>query len=44
MDITPFVIEQREHLTEGFEELQTPYEQIYRPYSTTAALAVGIDL
>lgn len=43
-DITPFVIEQREYLKEGFKGLQTPSEQIYRPHSNTAALAVGIDL
>ncbi len=43
-DITPFVIEQRENLKEDFKALQTPSEENYRPHSTTAALAVGIDL
>ncbi len=43
-DITPFVIEQRQHLKEGFAGLQTPFEQIYHPHSTAAAEAVGIDL
>ena len=43
-DITPLVIEQRENLKEGFQGLQTPCEEIYRPHSTTAAHAVGIDL
>lgn len=43
-DITPFVIEQRENLKNGFQALQTPCEDIYRPHSTSAALAVGIDL
>ncbi len=43
-DVTPFVIEQREFLKEGFKGLHTPDEQIYRPHSNTAALAVGIDL
>lgn len=43
-DITPFVIEQRQYLKEGFKGLQTPSEQIYRPHSSAAALAVGIDL
>lgn len=42
-DITPFVIEQRQHLKEDFKELQTPCEQIYRPHSNAAALTVGID-
>lgn len=43
-DITPFVIEQRENLKNGFQALQTPCEDIYRPHSTSAALAVGIDV
>jgi len=43
-DITPFVIKQRENLKEGFQGLQTPCEEIYRPHSNTAARAVGIDL
>lgn len=43
-DVTPFVIEQRQNLKDGFQGLQTPCEEIYRPDSTTAAHAVGIDL
>lgn len=43
-DITPFVIEGRENLKNGFQALQTPCEDIYRPHSTSAALAVGIDV
>ncbi len=42
-DITPFVCEQREHLSAGFSELQTPIEHIYQPSTEAAALAVGID-
>jgi hypothetical protein len=42
-DITPFVAEQRAHLTEGFTNLQTPAEQLYMPASETAQKAVGID-
>lgn len=43
-DITPFVIEQRENLKNDFQALQTPCEDIYHPHSTSAALAVGIDV
>jgi hypothetical protein len=42
-DITPFVTEQRAHLTEGFANLQTPAESVYLPASETAQKAVGID-
>ncbi len=42
-DITPFVCEQREHLSNGFIELHTPDEHIYQPCTEAAAKAVGID-
>ena len=42
-DITPFVTEQRAHLTEGFANLRTPAERTYLPVSETAQKAVGID-
>lgn len=42
-DITPFVTEQRAHLSEGFANLQTPAERLYKPASETAQKAVGID-
>lgn len=42
-DITPFVREQREHLSADFAELQTPIEHIYQPSTEAAALAVAID-
>lgn len=42
-DITPFVTEQRAHLTKGFTNLQTPAERLYKPASETAQKAVGID-
>lgn len=42
-DITPFVCEQREHLSAGFSKLQTPIEHIYQPSTEAAALAVRID-
>lgn len=42
-DITPFVTEQRAHLTKGFTNLQTPAERVYMPASETAQKAVGID-
>lgn len=41
-DITPFVIEQRKHVTGACESLLIPAEQIYNP-PTEAAIAVGID-
>lgn len=43
-DVTLLATEQRENLKEGFQALQTPCEEIYRPHSATAALAIGIDL
>ena len=42
-DITPHVIEQRQHSGGGFEELQTPFERVYRPKNSDAARRVGID-
>lgn len=42
-DITPFVAEQRAHLTAGFTNLQTPAERVYLPASEAAKHAVGID-
>jgi hypothetical protein len=41
-DITDFVIEQRDHLQDGFKRLLVPYEQVYRPEST-AAESAGIS-
>lgn len=43
-DITPFVIEQRENLGDGFTRLMMPSESVYRPEDEQAAVAVGIDL
>jgi hypothetical protein len=40
-DITDFVIEQRDHLRDGFKRLLVPYEQVYRP-EATAAKSAGI--
>ena len=42
-DITPFVVEQRQHLADGFVALQTPEERVYRPVDDVAAFAVGIE-
>ena len=41
-DITPFVIAQRQHLTRGLHELQTPTEQVYQPRNDEAARKVGL--
>jgi len=41
-DITDFVIEQRDHLRDGFKRLLVPYEQVYRP-EATARNSVGIS-
>lgn len=43
IDMTPFVIEQREHLTEGFTNLLMPTEKVYLPNNLQIAKAVGID-
>jgi hypothetical protein len=42
-DITPFVAEQRQHLTDGFAELRTPEERAYLPADREAAMTVGIE-
>jgi hypothetical protein len=42
-DITPFVAEQRAHLTGDFARLQIPVERRYLPVSEAAKQAVGID-
>jgi len=42
-DITPFVVEQRQRLGDGFAELQTPEERVYHPADSEAAIAVGIE-
>lgn len=42
-DITPWVISQRDGLTNGFEALQTPIERRYCPLHPSAAIAIGLD-
>jgi hypothetical protein len=42
-DITPFVIEQRQHLVNGIAELQMPEERIYVPADDQATRSIGID-
>ncbi len=42
-DITPFVVEQRQRLGNGFAELCTPEERVYNPDDDEAATAVAID-
>lgn len=42
-DITPFVIEQRAHLSNGFANLQTPTERVYQPSTAETRLVAGID-
>jgi len=42
-DITPFVIEQREHLPDDLADLQVPDEAVYLPDDAEAAKTVGID-
>lgn len=41
-DITPFVAEQRQHLSQGFAELHTPEERVYQPGDQVAANTVGL--
>ncbi|HSI64233.1 MAG TPA: hypothetical protein VLE43_13990 [Candidatus Saccharimonadia bacterium] len=41
-DITSFVAEQRQHLSQGFAELHTPEERVYQPGDQVAAIAVGL--
>ncbi|MFO1484564.1 MAG: DUF4291 domain-containing protein [Verrucomicrobiaceae bacterium] len=42
-DITSFVIEQRDHLSNGFTNLQTPTERVYQPSTAETRLVAGID-
>ena len=42
-DITPFVAEQRERLSDSFVELHTPEECVYHPRDHEAAILVGIE-
>lgn len=42
-DITPFVAEQRQHLTDGFAKLRMPEERVYLPADREAAMTVGIE-
>lgn len=42
-DITPFVAEQRQHVTDGFVALHTPEERTYYPADHEAAISVGIE-
>lgn len=41
--MTPFVIEQRQHLDNDFEKLITPKETLYIPNDEQAIKSVGID-
>lgn len=43
-DITPFVIDQRNHLNQDIGDLVAPSESIYQPSNSAASIAVGIDL
>ncbi len=43
IDMTPFVIEQRQHLDNDFEKLITPKETLYIPNDEQAIKSVGID-
>lgn len=42
VDVTPFVMAQRERLNDRLEALATPLEAVYRP-DPAAALAAGVD-
>ncbi len=42
-DITPFVAEQRQHLSDGFVALHMPEERVYYPADHEAAIRVGIE-
>jgi hypothetical protein len=42
-DITPFVVEQRQRLSDGFVELHTPEERVYYPDNNEIAVTVGIE-
>lgn len=43
IDMTPFVIEQRQHLDNDFEKLIIPKETLYIPNDEQAIKSVGID-
>lgn len=43
-DITPFVVEQRQHLTNDYAALQMPEERVYTPGDAEAAYHVGIEI
>lgn len=43
IDMTPFVIEQRQHLNNDFEKLIIPKETLYIPNDEQAIKSVGID-
>ena len=43
-DVTSFVSEQRQRLSDGFLELHTSEERVYSPGDREAAIAVGIDV
>lgn len=42
-DITPFVVEQRKHLSEGYVALRTPEERVFYPSDEGVARAVGLE-
>jgi len=42
-DVTPFVVEQRQHLRDPFGGLSLPDERVYRPADHEAIAAVGIE-
>ena len=42
-DITPFVVEQRQHLVGCFQELLIPEERVYSPNDPAAAMAAGVE-
>lgn len=42
-DITPFVVEQRQRLNDGFTELHMPEERVYYPGDPEAANRVGLE-
>ena len=40
-DVTPFVVEQRQRLNDGFVELHKPEERVYYPGDHEAAITLG---
>jgi len=45
IDMTPFVIEQRPHAErEGWEQLRTPVEDVYRLVDASVASNIGLDV